>query len=306
MEPVRNSRETGEFDLFDYARVLWRWKWLLLAGTLAGALAGLLLTMLAGSTYRLAAVVDAGDLKEARDRDLERLVARLNAGMLDPPGSPAEGPPPRVTVQFKRPYALEMSVESRRPADGMAAIQRTTAAALEELNRLYEIERAEEGGRERALQARLDLLRREQSFREERLQVLRRGLQQLERARAAWARPPDDPVAALIFSQLSEQIAARQLTLTQLEDQIRVQGPREVDELERQLKLAQLTARARPPRLVAEARPATTPRRLSLRLALGMVVGLAGSALLAMALEYARGARRRAAWAHGSAADPGS
>jgi hypothetical protein len=306
MEPARSPGETREFDLFDYARVLWGWKWLVLAGTLAGVLVALLLTMLAGTTYRLTAVVDAGDLKETRDRDLERLVARLNAGVLDQPGDPAGGPPPRVTVQFKRPYALEMSVESRRPVDGMAAMQRATAAALEELNRLYEIQRAEEGDREGALQAKLDLLRREQSFREERLQVLRRGLQQLERARAAWARPPEDPVAALIFSQLSEQIAARQLVLTQLEDQIRVQGPREVEDLERQLKLAQLTARARPPRLVDEPRPATTGRRLSLRLGLGMVVGLAGSVLLAMACEYARGASRRASPDRGSAADPGS
>jgi hypothetical protein len=304
MEQVRSPTERREFDLFDYARVVWRWRWLVLAGPLAGVLVALSLTMLAGSTYRVVATVDTGDLKEAHDRDLDRLVARLNAGLLGQPGDPAEGALPRVTVQFKRPYTLEMSVESRRPADGMAAMQRGTAAALEELTRLHEIQRAEEGLREGALQARLDRLRHEQSFREERLQVLRRGLQQLERARAAWARPPDDPVAALIFGQLSEQIAARQLTLTQLEDQIRIQGPREVEELERQLKLARLTAQARPPRLVVGPQSITTARRLSLPLALGMVVGLAGSVLLAMSCEYAWGAWRRPAPVSGPAAKP--
>jgi hypothetical protein len=306
MEHATGPRETGEFGLFDYARVVWRWRWLVLAGMPGGVLAALLLTMLAGSTYRVVATVDAGDLKEARDRDLDRLAARLNAGLLDQPGRPAGAPPPRVVVQFKRPYTLEMSVETRGQADGMAAMQRATAAALEELNRLHEMQRAEEGVREGALQAGLARLRREQSFREERLQVLRRGLQQLERARAAWARPPDDPVGALIFGQLSEQIAARQLTLTQLEDQIRVQGPREVEELERQLKLAQLTSQTRPPRLVVGPQPVTTRRRLSLPLAVGAVVGLAGSILLAVACEYAQGVRRRAAPARKSAAGPGS
>ena len=305
MEPVGNSREIGEFGLFDYIRMVWRWRWLVLAGALAGALVALLVTMLAGTSYRVVAAVDAGDLKEGRDRDLDRLAARLTAGLIELPGSAAGEPLPRVTAQYRRPYTIEVSVESRRAADGMAAVERATAAALREVNRLYELQRTEEGVREEVLQARLDRLRREQSFREERLQVLRRGLEQLERARAAWARPSSDPVAALLFGQLSEQITVRELAVTQLEEQIRG-FPRDVEEVDRQLRLAQLVARGRPPRLAVPPHPVTIGRRLMLPLALGVVVGLMGSVLLAVCCEYARGAWRRATPARKSATEPES
>jgi hypothetical protein len=308
MEPVPASRQAGEFGLVDYARVVWRWRWLVVAGTLLGVLSALLVAMLAGSTYRAVAVVDAGDLREARDRDLDRLVARLNAGLADQPGSVARGGPARVTLQFKRPYMLEVSVESQHPADTMAAMQRVTTAALAELNNLHELQRTEESIREWALQSRLDLLRREQSLREGRLQALRRSVEQLQRIRAAWTRPPsDDTVAALILTHLSEQIASRELALAQLEDQIKTQGPREVADLERQIKLARLSSQARPPHLTVVPPPsATSRRRLVLPLALGAVVGLAASVLLAMSCEYASGPWRRAAPARQSAGEPGS
>ena len=38
MEQARNPREIGEFDLLDYVRIVWRWRWLILGGTLAGIL----------------------------------------------------------------------------------------------------------------------------------------------------------------------------------------------------------------------------------------------------------------------------
>ena len=161
MEPVGNSREIGEFGLFDYVRMVWRWRWLVLAGTLAGALVALLVTMLAGTSYRVVAAVDAGDLKEGRDRDLDRLAARLTAGLIELPGSAAGEPLPQVTAQYRRPYTIEVSAESRRAADGMAAVDRATAAALREVNRLYELQRTEEGVREEVLHARLDRLRRD-------------------------------------------------------------------------------------------------------------------------------------------------
>jgi hypothetical protein len=187
----------------------------------------------------------------------------------------------------------------------MAAVERATAAALKELNRLYELQRTEEGVREEVLQARLDRLRRDHSFREERLRVLRRGLEQLERARAAWARPSSDPVAVLLFGQLSEQITVRELTVAQLEEQLRAL-PRDLEEVDRQLKLARLTARGRPPRLAIQPHPLTIGRRLSLPLALGMVVGLMGSVLLAVSCEYARQVWRRAPPAPEPPTGPGS
>ena len=159
----------------------------------------------------------------------------------------------------------------------------------------------EDGIREAALQSRLEALRREQSFREERRQVLRRGLEQLERARTAWARPPGDALAALLFTQLSQQIAMQTLALTELEDKLRVQGPREVENLERQLKLAQLTVRGRPPRIAAAPEATLAGSRKRLVLALGMVVGLVSSVLLAVVCEYARGVGRRATTARESA-----
>jgi hypothetical protein len=294
MEQAKTSREIGEFDLIDYVRVVWRWRWLILAGTIAGVLVAVLLTSLSSPTYRVAATIDAGDLKEARDRDLERLVARLNAGLIDEP-APA-GERVGVTAQYRKPYTIELSAESPRPAGGVAAVERAAAAALADLSRLHEIQRIEEGVRESALQSRLEALRREQSFREDRLKILRRGLEHLEQARAAWARPPVDPAAALVYAQLSEQIATRASTVAQLEDQIRVQTPRELEDVRRELKLAQLSAHVRPPRLAAGARAAATGRRPWLPLALGTVVGLAGSVLLAVACEYyARGTWRLAA-----------
>lgn len=56
-----NEREP---ELIDYLAVLWRWKWLVVGGTLAGLLVAGLVTWQQPRIYRVVAVMETGDVSE--------------------------------------------------------------------------------------------------------------------------------------------------------------------------------------------------------------------------------------------------
>ena len=65
--------EESEVELIDYLNVVWKWKWLIVIGTLASLLLGGLVTMLLPRTYRIAATIDTGDLSEEQSKDVEQI-----------------------------------------------------------------------------------------------------------------------------------------------------------------------------------------------------------------------------------------
>jgi Chain length determinant protein len=287
--------EEREFELIEYLAIVWRQKWLVVLGTLACILGALLLSWKLPPTYRVTATIDTGDLAEARDRDVERLVSRINSSIfLDDDAEKPEGEAAKVTARFNKPSAIDLSTETRRSVEGVRAVEGVARHVVQELNALVRADHRADETRLNTVRGQLDRLRQEQEFGARRGQDLRQSLERLEKVRAEWARRAEDPTRMLIFLRLSDEIAAKERSLVELERQLRFDLPRQEQELERQAsELTRKAAGVRPARLAIVPQPPRAPirPRTWLNLAVGAVAGLMGSVLLACLVEYLRGRR---------------
>ena len=278
-----------EVELFDYLSVLWRWKWLIVLMTLASMLVAGLVTWRTPRTYRVTATIDTGDLSEARDRDVERLVARVNAKASAPTAGAGNGARPApLTVQYRRPAVIELSSETRAPAEAVQTLQQAATGLVEDLNRLLALQRAEEEAKIRATQDQLEELEDMRPWQQRRVEDLRRSLDRLHAALAQASRRSEDPASSLVSIRLSEVIVALENDLAR-ERRRGNESPGKVEELKRRITaLTQQTTALRPAQVaVAPEIPRIAIRpRPRLNLAVGFAAGLAGATLLAFLVEY--------------------
>ena len=254
--------EEREVELIDYLVVLWRWKWLIVVGTVACLLAAVVATWTLAQLYRVSATIDTGDLSEERAKDVERLVARLNAVGMAPEDRAlmSQAAPAAVTAEFKRPAIIELGLDTASPAGAGRALAGTANKMVDELNQLLEVQE------------------RQYTRARQRADELRRDLEQLRQARAVALRRAEDPAGALVFAHLVDAIMASERSLLELERQL--------------LLLPQGGRRAR--LLIAPEVPRLSNRsRLRVYLAGTFVAGFMGSVMLAFFVDYVRQARRR-------------
>lgn len=251
-----------EAELIDYLAVVWRWRWLVVLGTLAGVLAGGLVSWSSPRIYRVTAVLDAGDLNDTSLKDAERLVARLNArGAVESGGAGSPAPAGGMTVEFRKPFLIELRAETRSPVDGVSILEREAVGAVEELNRLLRLQDAARQGKLDTLRAQVELVEREadgllaqlrleverrmraaratlqlargdrdrleqrRMLDRQRLADLRRNVTELRAARAQGLRDTGSPVGALVASQLSNEILANEGNVALLEHGLGVEIP---------------------------------------------------------------------------------
>jgi hypothetical protein len=257
-----------EAELIDYLAVVWRWRWLVVLGTVAGVLAGGLVSWSSPRIYRVTAVLDAGDLNDTGLKDAERLVARLNArGAIGSDGAGSPAPAVGMTVEFRKPFLIELRAETRSPADGVSALERAAAGAVEELNRLLRLQDEARQGKLDALRAQVQLVEREADsllgqlrleverrvrtaqaalqltrgdrirleqrrvLSQQRLDHLRRTVTELRAARAQELRATDSLVRALVAGQLSSEILASEERAALLEQGLGVEIPAKAEQL---------------------------------------------------------------------------
>jgi hypothetical protein len=291
---LRRMVEEHRVELIDYLDVFWRWKWLIVLGALGCALVTGLITWQMPGTYRIKSIIDTGDLGEARDKDVERLVTRLKArgavrGVKAPSG---------LTAQFTKPSLIELGIETQSPGEAVKDLERTSAGVIDDLNTLLKAQREEIEANIRAVRARIDQTEGEMRLRERRVADLRRSLERLHQARTAALRRTEDPAGVLVFVRLSDEITEKEAALVELERQVTIVGPAQRRELEVQAKaLAEKTAALRPAQVLAAPDIPRVPirPRLKLNVAVSLVAGVFGSVALAFFLEYLRQARERLA-----------
>lgn len=282
-----------EVELFDYLSVLWRWKWLIVLMTLASMLIAGLVTWRMPRTYRVTATIDTGDLSEARDRNVERLVARVNAKA----SAQAEGGarPVPFTVQFRRPALIELVSETQVPGEAMTNLQQAAAEIVGDLNRLLELQRVEEEAKIRAIQDQLDELEDVRQRRRQRVEELHRSLDRLHRALAE-ARRREDPPSSLVAIRLSEVIVALENELV-TERRKANESPAKVEELKRRIDwMTQQMASPHPAQLLSSPQVPSMPirPRPRLNLAVSLTAGLLGSVMLVLVVDYVRRAGAQA------------
>jgi LPS O-antigen subunit length determinant protein (WzzB/FepE family) len=280
-----------EPELIDYLAVLWRWRGLVVGGTLAGLLAAGLVTWQQPRIYRVVATMETGDVSE---QEAERLVTRLNVGGFAEPGeapSAAAQGGGRLSAEYRKPLVVQLSMETTTPAAAAGRVERTAGRAIEELNRLVGVQHGETEAALSIVQGEIEHLRGVKTMKERRAEALRRSVERLERARADASRRSDDAVMALVFIRLSDELDARQYSLAEVERELADDLPRKLQNLSRQAEVAsRKVAAIRRPRLIAPPEiPATPVRpRPKLNMAVGFVAGLLGSVLLALFTEYMR------------------
>ena len=282
--------EQPEPELIDYLAVLWRWRWLVVAGTAAGLLLAGLVTWTQSPTYRLVATIEGGDVIEP---ELERLVTRLNLGSFaDAP----EGMGTRVAAEYRKPLVIQLSVETSSPQVTIPTLERTAGRAVEELTRILRAQQEKdeaELGNIRSEIGRQEALKR---FSERRVEALRRSLDRLQKLRADASNRPNDAATTLLFIRLSEEIENKESTLASLEQDLAVEIPRKLGDWSRQAEVVtRRMAAVRRPRLAVgpESSPPPIRPRPKLNLAVGLAGGFLGSVLLALFAEYVRASRAR-------------
>lgn len=254
-----------EPELIDYLGILWRRKWLVALGTLAAVLVGGFATWLQPRTYRLQVTIDAGDLGDDAAKNIERLVARVNAGSLLGSGDNAGAAQPvRVTAEFRKPFVVELQVDTQAPMAAKVAVERTATHLVEELSRVHRLQKARHDAKIDAVQMQLDLARQEavglvaqiradvvrsgaatraaldlaratiqrltqqEGLAERRLAELRPLLDELRAARARALTDATGPAGVLLLSQLSSEIVDKQQTVAFLEGELAAELPREL------------------------------------------------------------------------------
>jgi uncharacterized protein involved in exopolysaccharide biosynthesis len=293
--------EEREPELIDYLAVLWRWKWLVVGGTLAGLLVAGLLTWSQPRMYRVGATIETGDVVEP---EVERLVTRLNLGSF---AESDEGPKAsmqdrgRLVAEYRKPLVVQLSLETAAPAAGAERVERAAGRAIEELNRLLTVQNAETEAGLSGVRAEIERLQGVRTLRERRAEALRRSVERLQKVRADVSRRVDDAATALVFTRLSDEMGTQEYMLAEVERELTTDLPLKLQDLGRQAEaVTRKMAAIRRPRLVAPPEiPATPVRpRAKLNAAVGFAAGLLGSVLLALFAEYVRVQRaRRSGWA---------
>lgn len=288
--------EQHEPELIDYLAVLWRWKWLVVGGTLAGLIVAGLVTSMQPRTYRVGATIETGDVS---DPEVERLVTRLNLGAFRETeagsGVPGRGGG-RLTAEYRKPLAMYLSLETESPSAGAGVVERTAGRVLEELNRVLSAQQEEAEAGLSGIRDEIERLQNWRRLRERRAEALRRSLERLQKARADAARRVDDAATALLFSRLSDEVDVKEYALAEVERDIATDLPRKLQEMSRQTEaVTRKMAAVRRSRLVAPPEIPDTPirPRPTLNLTVGFAAGLLGSVLLALLAEYVRVNRAR-------------
>lgn len=246
----------------DHLLAIWRWKWIILLGTLACVIAAGLVTWNAPRTYRIRAAIATGDLSEDYGKDVERLIAKLNAessveGRVGEARAPGSG---LLTVEFKKPAIIELGVITEVPDGAVATVRRTTEVLVDELNGWMDTQ-----------QAHYRTARR-------RAEELHAIVERLRTAQAAALRQASNPDAALVLSRLSDGLAEKETRLAELERVLRLQERRQ----------------ARPKVLVPpEVSRLSIRLRLATNLAISLAIGLAGSLAFVFVMPFVSNARRQ-------------
>ena len=288
--------EEREPELIDYLAVLWRWKWLVVAGILGGLLVASLVTWAQPRIYRVVATIETGDVSET---EAERLVTRLNLGGFaeDAGGATAsKRGESRLAAEYRKPLVIQLSLETSAPATAAGRVERAANWGIEELNRALTLQHGETEVGLKGVQAEIERLQSMKASRERRAETLRRSVERLQRLRLDVSRRADDAATALVFVRLSDEIASQEYALAEVERELTNDLPRKFQELSRQAELVtRKMAAIRRPRLVAPPEAPETPVRPRPRLnaAVGLAAGLLGSVLLALFAEYVRVSRAR-------------
>ena len=291
--------EGGEVELIDYLNVLWRWKWLIAAGTLVCVIVAGLVSILLPKTYRIGIAIEAGDLSDEHGKDVERLVARLNAGsfLQDVVGLHQTGPI-GLAAQFKKPLLIQLEMETRSPEEAVKVIDRVANKVVDELQRLLKAQQGKNETELKSLREQIDQLRAERKRQEWRVQELRQSLENLRKVGSDILGRAGDPAWALVFMRLSDEIVTKEGNLAELERQLTVVLPARVGKLEGQAdELAWKVAAVHPARLLrapGNMRVSISPR-LKLNLAVSAIAGFMGSVLLAFFVEYLQEAQKASA-----------
>ncbi len=143
-----------EPELIDYLRVIWRWKWLIVLISGASLAAAAIITWRTVPTYRMAATIDVGDLGEERAKDVERLVARLNAAAAWREGR-------RLTAQYRKPFLVDLEVDTPSPRDAVQMIQATAGELVRDLRELLRLQRGEEEAKLETIRTQIEAAERE-------------------------------------------------------------------------------------------------------------------------------------------------
>lgn len=259
--------QDGDVELIDYLDVFWRRRWLVVLGTLACVLVAGLVTWMLPRVYRVVATIETGD---AGERDVERIVARLNTVPAVRGGAVSDATKVvTVTAQFKRPVAIELAAETEAPGEAVPFLHAVAAKVVEELVAAVKAQREEDDAKLSAVHARAESMRREagtvvsqlRGSLEQRLkssaseldltrgrirrlrtelaqlqrdaQALERSLEELARARSGALAGAGDRIDALVLSQLGGETAAQAALLVDLRRRVTVELPDGLQELER-------------------------------------------------------------------------
>ena len=285
-----------EPELIDYLAVLWRRKWLVVGGTIAGLLVAGLVTWLQPRTYRVVATIETGDVSEP---EAERLAMRLNIGSFEEAEQGAKTSVPgggRLAAEYRKPLVIQLSLETTAPAAAAERVEQAAGRAIEELNRLLTVQHGETEAGLSGVRAEIERLQSVRTLRERRAEALRRSVERLQKARSDVSRRANDAATALVFARLSDEIDQREAALAEVELELTTDLPQKLQNLNRQTEVVtRKMAAIRRPRLVGRPEAPETPvrPRPKLNAAVGFAVGLLGSVLLALFAEYVRVSRDR-------------
>ena len=289
--------EQQEPELIDYLAALWRWKWLIVIGVVAGLLGAGLVTWGRPPTQRLVATIDGGDVSE---QELERLVVQINYGTFRE-GQEELWPARRIGAEIRRPFVIQLSLDGGSPAVDAPILARTAGRVVAELTRLLSVHQEQDEAELRAIRAQIARRESVKSLREARVQTLRRSVDRLRKAQADLSSRVSDPGATVVVIHLLDDIEAKEAMLAEVEGELAIDIPERLLELGRQAEvITRRLAAVRQPRLAAAPESVQAARsRPKLNLALGLTAGLLGSVLLALLLEYLRVSRKRLTQAAG-------
>lgn len=283
---VDATREGRPVELIDYLVVLWRWKVLIVVGTLACvAVVALASVLQPPRTSTATARIVLPDVGDQRGKDLERFVARITAGYLT--GEPVAG----LVVQHRRPLVLDLELPTDVPSEGAQKLGAVAERIVRELNDLVKLDVEDHEAMVAGARIQAERAMAEQQFLEQRLPELRRSLDGLRRSRARAAQSDTSAVQALALAQLANEISRREAEIFDVERRVTLELPAQIKDLQRvaaslgrrgaRITLAVLTG---PPTV---AQPSVVPR-LKRNMAVGLVTGLLGFVVLAFLVEYVR------------------
>jgi hypothetical protein len=169
--------------------LIWRFKWVIAAGTLACVIAAGLVTVSRPPLYRAHAVIDPGDLRD-EGRDVERLAARASAAV-------------------KPPGLIELAATARTSEGALAEVTESVHEVLPRLEGLMAIQRERDAATRRLADE------------------TRATAQRLRAAADAVGPRPRTPMEAAALANLLSHLHANEARLIELDAQVRLQEGRQ-------------------------------------------------------------------------------